>query len=248
MAFKNIFGSIYAVVENIHYNGPRRQLSFDLVQYTNSRKEVETGRMHYQVKGDLTTFEVESVITSVPSGIEHEAMPDDFDFDLFDSFKPYLIGNSPDAALADSDRVGYCYVCEHKPAKSEATGEWPNHSEEYTEEVDNPTYDENEAVSESNPKKITETKTRKVYDKIKYEWNSAYRSTSNIYLDKAGKYWEVTGQPGSHTVTEISAPFLSADWDTWFSATSMDAKDKNISSQIYNWLKTRDEYSGATKV
>ncbi len=139
MAFKNIFGSIYAVVENIHYNGPRRQLSFDLVQYTNSRKEVETGRMHYQVKGDLTTFEVESVITSVPSGIEHEAMPDDFDFDLFDSFKPYLIGNSPDAALADSDRVGYCYVCEHKPAKSEATGEWPNHSEEYTEEVDNPT-------------------------------------------------------------------------------------------------------------
>ena len=36
--------------------------------------------------------------------------------------------------------------------------------------------------------------------------------------------------------------------DTWFSASAMDAKDKNISSQIYNWLKTRDEYKDAVKV
>ena len=254
MAFKNIFGSAYAVVENIQYNGPRKTLTFDLVQYRSSSKEVETARSTYRVNGNLRTSEIDSVITAVPSGIEHEAMPDDFDFDVFDTFKPYLIGNGADKALENDGQnsAGYHYICEHKPQKSEATGEWPSHSEEYTEEVetDNPDYDSEKAESESNPKKITitETKTRKVFDKIKYEWQPHHQRYDCVFIDKDGDYWEVTGQPGSHTVTQINAPFLAATWDTWFSASAMDAKDKNISSQIYNWLKTRDEYKDAVKV
>ena len=47
MAFKNIFNSDYAIVENVHYNGPRKSLTFDLVQYRDNKKTVETGRMHY---------------------------------------------------------------------------------------------------------------------------------------------------------------------------------------------------------
>ena len=81
MAFKNIFGSAYAVVENIQYNGPRKTLTFDLVQYRSSSMEVESARSTYRLNGNLSTQEIDSVITDVPSGLDHEALPDDFDFD-----------------------------------------------------------------------------------------------------------------------------------------------------------------------
>ena len=99
MAFKNIFGSAYAVVENIQYNGPRKTLTFDLVQYRSSSMEVESARSTYRLNGNLSTQEIDSVITDVPSGLDHEALPDDFDFDVFDTFKPYLIGNDPSTEL-----------------------------------------------------------------------------------------------------------------------------------------------------
>jgi hypothetical protein len=144
MAFKNIFSSIYAIVENVHYNGSRKALSFDLVLYRDSHKEVETGRMQYHVDGGLTTFEIDSVITTVPAGLEHEAMPADFDFDVFDTFKPYLIGNNPThdeftEAGCGELKTGFQYLCEIPPSKND-DGEWP--SSPKTDSNDNPVYNQ----------------------------------------------------------------------------------------------------------
>ncbi len=149
MAFKNIFSSAYAIVENVNYNGSRKSLTFDLVLYRDSHKESETGRMKYQVDGGLTTFEIDSVITDVPSGIEHEAMPEDFDFDVFDDFKPYLIGNNPThveftEAGSGELKTGFQYVCEMKPAPND-DGEWPHTVLEECEQIVNPDYDSDNA-------------------------------------------------------------------------------------------------------
>ena len=251
MAFKNIFGSAYAVVENIQYNGPRKTLTFDLVQYRSSSMEVESARSTYRLNGNLSTQEIDSVITDVPSGLDHEALPDDFDFDVFDTFKPYLIGNDPSTELkGNSVGTGCQYVCEHKPYKSEKTG-WDLTFEQYYEDEPNPDYDPKLDMSkpenQGNTKTISVLKEKKIYRKIKYDWNSLHRRYDCVFIDKDGAYWEVTGQPGSHSVTKIDKPFLAADWDSWFSAKGMDAKDKNISSQIYNWLSERPEFKDAQK-
>jgi hypothetical protein len=149
MALKNIFSSTYAIVENITYNGSRRELSFDLVLYRDLHKEVETGRMQYRVDGNLTTFEIDSVITDVPSGLLHEAMPEDFDFDVFDTFKPYLIGNNPThveftEAGSGELKTGQQYVCEMPPEKND-DGEWPHIFLDEWEQIDNPDYDSDNA-------------------------------------------------------------------------------------------------------
>ena len=149
MAFKNIFSSTYAIVENVNYNGPRKELSFDLVLYRDTHKEVETGRMSYRVEGNLTTFEIDSVITDVPSGLEHEAMPADFDFDVFDTFKPYLIGNNPTHdeftfAGCGELKTGFQYCCEIAPSQND-DGEWPSSPTDEHEQIDNPDYDSDNA-------------------------------------------------------------------------------------------------------
>jgi hypothetical protein len=145
MAFKNIFNSTYAIVENVTYNGSRKELTFDLVLYRDSHKEFETGRMQYQVNGNLKTFEIDSVITAIPSGIEHEADSEDFDFDVFDTFKPFLIGNNPTApqfteAGSGELKTGQQYVCEIPPHKND-DGEWPHIFLDEWEQIDNPDYD-----------------------------------------------------------------------------------------------------------
>jgi len=158
MAFKNIFSSTYAIVENVNYNGSRKSLGFDLVLYRDTHKEFETGRMSYQVDGNLTTFEIEAVITDLPSGvtfdgkhsyISHEAMPADFDFDVFDTFKPYLIGNNPThdeftEAGCGELKTGFQYVCEMKPAQND-DGTWPHTYTDECEQIDNPNYDSDNA-------------------------------------------------------------------------------------------------------
>ncbi len=164
MAFKNIFSSNYAIVENINYNGPRKSLTFDLVLYRDSHKEVETGRMQYRVEGTLTEYEIESVITDVPAGIEHEAMPADFDFDVFDTFKPYLIGNNPthdEFTLAGCGelKTGFQYCCEFPPAVNVESGKWPFSYTEDHEQIDNPNYDSdngNEFLASGEVRTLTE--------------------------------------------------------------------------------------------
>ena len=52
----------------------------------------------------------------------------------------------------------------------------------------------------------------------------------------------------TQTVNEVTGPFLESDWNTWFSSTAMDAKDKNLQSQIYAWLKTKPEYKDAVDI
>ena len=149
MAFKNIFNSTYAIVENVNYNGSRKWLTFDLVLYRDSHKEFETGRMQYQVDGSLTTFEIDSVITAVPEGLDHKAMPEDFDFDVFDTFKPFLIGNNPTSdefteAGCGELKTGFQYVCEFPPEKND-DGSWPYTSTDKYGQMDNPDYDEDNA-------------------------------------------------------------------------------------------------------
>jgi hypothetical protein len=289
MAFKNIFSSAYAIVENINYNGSRKGLSFDLVLYRDSHKEFETGRMTYNVVGTLSTFEIDSVITDVPSGIKfdgkhsfisHEAMPDDFDFDAFDDFKPYLIGNDSGGDFTegtDEDQTGFQYVCEHKPVPN-ADGEWPNTVLEEREQIDNPAYDSDnaneflaagevvevgegenarEAVGAADgstpnpyytPEKIDGDQ-KVVWHKIRYEWMAYTKDSDNyVFLDDDGDYWIVSGDTGSIDVQQIDKPFLDTDWATWFSATAMDSKDKNLQSQIYTWLKTKPEYKDAVDI
>jgi len=290
MAFKNIFSSAYAIVENISYNGSRKGLSFDLVLYRDSHKEFETGRMSYQVVGTLSTFEIDSVITDLPSRItfddkhsfiSHEAMPDDFDFDAFDDFKPYLIGNDSGGQYSegtDEDQTGFQFVCEQKPAPN-ADGEWPNRMTGEYEQIVNPSYNPEQAnaylaageevevgidqitkktiVGEVDgstpnpyytPEKINGDQIIE-WHKIRYEWMAYTRDTDNyVFLDDDGDYWIVSGDTGSKDVQQIDKPFLDTDWATWFSATAMDAKDKNLQSQIYTWLKTKPEYKDAVKI
>ena len=278
MAFKNIFSSAYAIVENVNYNGSRKYLTFDLVLYRDSHKESETGRMQYQVDGNLGTFEIDSVITDVPSGIEHEAMPDDFDFDAFDDFKPYLIGNNPTneqftEAGSGELKTGFQYVCEIPPSKND-DGTWPHTYLDEHEQIANPNYDSDNAneflaagevveVEGSDdivgaadgstpnpaytPEKIDGDQIVE-WHKIGYEWAALHRSTAYAFIDKDGDYWVVSGDTGSIDVQQIDKPFLDTDWATWFSATAMDSKDKNLQSQIYTWLKTKPEYKDAVDI
>jgi hypothetical protein len=148
MAFKNIFSSSYAIVENMNYNGPRKSLSFDLVLYRDSSKEFETGRMQYHVNGNMTTFEIDSVITEVPTGLEHEAMPADFDFDVFATFKPYLVGNNPTSdefteAGCGELKTGFQYICEIPPSADD-DGNWPSTPTDKKEQLTNPEYTPND--------------------------------------------------------------------------------------------------------
>jgi hypothetical protein len=281
MAFKNIFSSTYAIVENVNYNGPRRELSFDLVLYRDTHKEVETGRMQYRVDGNLTTFEIDSVITDVPSGLEHEAMPADFDFDVFDTFKPYLIGNNPthdDFTLAGCGelKTGFHYVCEIPPSQDDE-GEWPSTPTDDHEQIDNPDFDSDNANEFLAAGQVIEVGTAKepeelvgaadgstpnpfwtpakidgeqiyIWHKIKYEWGALARDTAFAFVDKDGDYWVVSGNTGSVDVQQIDKPFLTTDWDTWFSATAMDKLNKNISERIYTWLKAKSEYKDAVSI
>jgi hypothetical protein len=287
MAFKNIFSSAYAIVENVNYNGSRKSLTFDLVLYRDSHKESETGRMQYQVDGNLGTFEIDSVITDVPSGItfdgkhswvSHEAMPEDFDFDVFDDFKPYLIGNSPThveftEAGCGELKTGFQYVCEIPPSKND-DGTWPHTYLKEWEQIDNPDYDSDNANeflaagevvevpgsddivgaadgSTLNPLYSPEkiNGDQKVeWHKISYAWAALHRSTAYAFIDKDGDYWVVSGDTGSIDVQQIDKPFLDTDWETWFSASAMDKVGKNLQERIYSWLKTKTEYKDAVDI
>ena len=282
MAFKNIFSSAYAIVENVTYNGSRKSLTFDLVLYRDSTKSFETGRMQYQVDGTLTTFEIDSVITAVPSGLEHEAMPVDFDFDVFDTFKPYLIGNNPTSdefTLAGNGelRTGQQYVCEVPPQK--VNDAWPSTPTEEFEQIKNPSYDsknKNVYLTSGEVKTRTHPETGEEesvvgaadgstpnpaytpefidgaqiieWHKIKYDWGVLSKSTACAFVDKDGDYWTVTGDTGSVNVSQIDKPFLTTDWDTWFSSAAMDKLNKNISERIYTWLKAKAEYKDAVSI
>jgi hypothetical protein len=284
MAFKNIFSSAYAIVENVNYEGSRRDLTFDLVLYRDSSKSFETGRMQYRVDGNLATFEIDSVITAVPAGLEHEAMPDDFDFDVFDTFMPYLIGNNPTAAEFTEAgggelKTGFQYVCEDKPTRNDTDDTWPHTYSEEREKLKNPDYDvatsneflasgevaSNEfgedivgAADGSTPNPVY-TPEFIVGDqiiewhKIKYDWGALHRSTDYAFLDKDDDYWIVSGNigeggGGNINVQQIDKPFLTTDWDTWFSSAAMDKLNKNLSERIYSWLKTKPEYKDAVSI
>jgi hypothetical protein len=284
MAFKNIFSSAYAIVENVTYNGSRKFLTFDLVLYRDSSKSFETGRMQYQVEGNLTTYDIDSVITAVPSGLEKEALPADFDFDAFDDFKPYLIGNNPTsdeftAAGCGELKTGFQYVCEIPPSKDD-DGKWPSRITEEYEQIKNPDYDTDNAnynlasgevrtttdaltgeevsvVGAADGTTVNPAWTPEFIDgddqivvqlEIKYDWGALHKSTAYAFLDKAGEYWTVTGDTGSVNVSQIDKPFLTTDWDTWFSSTAMDKLNKNIQERIYSWLKTKSEYSAAVNI
>jgi hypothetical protein len=84
--------------------------------------------------------------------------------------------------------------------------------------------------------------------KIGYEWGPLHKSTNYAFLDKDGDYWVVSGNTGSINVQQIDAPFLGADWETWFSASAMDKLNKNLSERIYSWLKTKPEYKDAVSI
>jgi hypothetical protein len=257
MAFKNIFSSIYAIVENVNYNGSRKYLTFDLVLYRDSSKEFETGRMQYQVDGNMTSFEIESVITSIPEGITHEAMPDDFDFDVFDTFKPYLIGNNPTSdefteAGCGELKTGFQYICELPPTPND-NGEWPSRLTQEYEVIPNPDYDPDipegtEGSADWNFPTMMGDEQIRIWHNIKYEWGALHRDTSYAFHDSAGNYWTVSGDTGSINVQQIDKPFLDDDWETWFSSSSMDALNKNISERIYSWLKTKPEYADAVSI
>ena len=264
MAFKNIFNSDYAIVENVHYNGPRKSLTFDLVQYRDNKKTVETGRMHYTVDGNTDTVDIDSVITAPPAGLDGEAYPEDFDFDAIKNFKIYLVGNNPASGsifAADGPdeelKTGFVYRCDTAPQKNDA-GEWPQTPTEEYEQIPNPDYDEDidEFAADGTPNEGWQPEFingDQVFtkEKIRYDWGCvAPTDQFKIFKDKSGKYWEINGNVGSgeQLVLEIDAPFLTDDWDTWFSATAMDAKDKNVSSQIYSWLKTKTEYEDAVDI
>jgi hypothetical protein len=258
MAFKNIFSSTYAIVENTNYNGPRKELSFDLVLYRDSSKMFETGRMQYRVEGGAETFEIDSVITKIPAGLEHEAMPDDFDFDVFDTFKQYLVGEDPTAdeftaAGSGELKTGLMYLCEHKPEPNDTDGSWPFKLEEQTVTVPNERYDDSipegtEGADDWNPKTVETIQQVKVYQKIKYDWSCLARRQDYIFVDKNDDMWTVTGDTGSIKVQQVSDPFLSTDWATWFSASAMDKLNKNLSERIYSWLKTKPEYKDAVSI
>jgi hypothetical protein len=266
MAFKNIFSSVYAIVENVNYNGPRKSLTFDLVLYRDSSKHVETGRMSYQVDGNLGTKEIVSVITAIPAGLEMEAYPDDFDFDALATFKPYLVGNSPTAdefteAGCGELKTGFEYLCEIGPQKvPNEAGEmiWPQTPTGTFEQVKNPDYDASidERNADGSPNDDWEPEFLDgdeimTEHKISYAWGALDRTAPDtIYVDKDGDYWEVTGNIGSgaQTITQLDAPFLTSDWDTWFSATAMDKVGKNIQERIYTWLKAKPEYKDAVSI
>jgi len=285
MAFKNIFSSAYAIVENVSYNGSRKSLTFDLVLYRDSNKLQETGRMQYQVDGNMTTFEIESVITAIPAGLDGEALPEDFDFDALATFKPYLVGNNPTAeefteAGSGELKTGFQYLCEIGPQKqtNEAGEEvWGGTLTGENEQLDNPDYDSNEANeflaagevievegeddivgaadgSTDNPNftpEFIEGEQISIPNKIKYDWGCICRDMDFVFVDKAGDYWEVTGNLGggnTQVVSQLDAPFLASDWDTWFSATAMDKLNKNISERIYTWLKAKPEYKNAVSI
>ena len=84
--------------------------------------------------------------------------------------------------------------------------------------------------------------------KIKYEWAPLGQGTAYAFLDKDGDYWVVSGNTGSIDVQQIDKPFLTTDWDTWFSSSAMDKLNKNISERIYNWLKAKPEYKAAVSI
>mgnify|MGYP007106937283 CR=1 FL=1 len=266
MAFKNIFSSAYAIVENVNYNGPRKSLTFDLVLYRDSFKTVETGRMSYQVHGNRETYEIDSVITAVPAGLEMEAFPADFDFDALAKFKQYLIGNNPTApefteAGSGELKTGMLYLCEIGPQKvtdpenPDGPLVWPKSPGNTYAQLENPDYSDgiNDGLEEGDEGYVYQ-----YYDgdqifndtKIKYDWGAIGRDQFKIFVDKDGDYWEVTGNIGSgnQVVTQLDAPFLDADWQTWFSATAMDKLNKNISERIYTWLKAKPEYKDAVSI
>lgn len=266
MAFKNIFSSTYAIVENVNYNGPRKALSFDLVLYRDDSKKFETGRMQYQVNGNLTTYEIEAVITDLPSGvtfdgkhsyISHSAMPEDFDFDIFDTFKPFLIGNNPTHVEFTEPgsgelKTGFQYICEMKPEPDD-DGKWPFRLLETYNQVPNPTYDPDipegtEGSEDWNPKMMMGDEQEIEEHEIRYEWGVLHKDMEYAFLDDDGDYWIASGDTGSINVQKIDKPFLDDDWDTWFSATAMDKLNKNIQERIYSWLKTKPEYKDADSI
>ena len=116
MALKNIFNSNYAVIDNIRYSNQERGLSFDLVMYLDAEKLSKTSRVSYSLDGNLETVEIGGIITEVPEACKYEALPDDFDFTLFDSFKPYIIGSGATGEEL-SDKEGFYYVCEAPPKR-----------------------------------------------------------------------------------------------------------------------------------
>jgi len=259
MALKNIFNSPYAIVENVNYNGPQKDLTFNLVLYSDSSKGDETGRMSYRVHGQLTTYEIDSVITSIPEGLDGEALPEDFDFAAFDDFSSYLIGNDPTEDLF-KEKTGFMYVCEAPPHKDD-DGNWPMQLTDEHEKLPNPDYDADipktitvDGEEVTNPDYVDEQFVKgeqiKVALPIKYDWGPLNYDVNFAILDKKGDYWKVSGSLGTDQakVTKIDKPFLDSDWATWFSSAAMDPKDKNIQERIYEWLKTKPEYKDAEDV
>jgi hypothetical protein len=221
--------------------------------------------MSYQVDGNLGTKEIHSVITAIPAGLEMEALPDDFDFDALATFKPYLVGNNPTAdefteAGCGELKTGFQYCCEIGPQKStdnDGVLQWPQTGTGTYEQIKNPDYDA--SIDERNADGTPNDDWHPEYidgdeimtpGKIKYDWGCLHKDNNCVFVDKDGDYWEVTGNIGSgaQTVTQLDAPFLTSDWETWFSATAMDKLNKNISERIYSWLKTKPEYKDAVSI
>ncbi|SVA00787.1 uncharacterized protein METZ01_LOCUS53641 [marine metagenome] len=245
MAFKNIFSSTYAIVENVNYNGPRKALSFDLVLYRDSHKEVETGRMQYHIDGGLTTFEIDSVITTVPAGLEHEAMPADFDFDVFDTFKPYLIGNNPthdEFTLAGCGelKTGFQYICEIPPQKDD-DGEWPSSPTEEHEQIDNPDYDEDNGNEFLAAGEVVEVGTAEKPEEIVgaadgSTWNPFY-TPLKIDGDQIYEWHKIKyGWGALHRPTDYA--FLDKDGDYWIVSGNMGSGSVDVQQVDKPFLDT----------
>ena len=260
MALKNIFNSNYAVVDNISYSNQERGLLFDLVMYSDSEKQNEKTRVGYTLDGNLEILEIGGVITVVPEECKYEAMPVDFDFTLIDSFKPYIIAaGATDKELAGKE--GFYFLCDAPPHQDD-DGEWPFRWLEEHEQISNPDYDasipekipfegglsEHDVDEVPNPlwqPKMIKGDQKRTFLKIKYDWGALNRDTNKAFIDPDGNYWRILP---NLKVSQIDKPFLSTDWDTWFSIAAMGEKDKNLTERIYSWIKTQVGFEAVTNV
>lgn len=266
MAIKNVLGSDYAAVDMVEYDKKGKNLSFALIMYESEDKVYENNRLQYNISGSLEVREIGGVITKAPSECDYEEEVADFDFDLYKSFKWYVIGEG-----SDLGREGYIYCCENPP-HADADGNYPHVDEQV--EVANPDFEEYGAtmtVPAANPAASigagefsaseatqvvdvpeTITITREKTLPLKYDWGALSKRVDNVvFKDPKGKYYDVTRRPGDYPVTykvkEVSNPFTEDEWDKWFSADAMNAKDTNILSQIYAWLLTQPGFGDAKK-
>ena len=265
MAIKNLLNSDYAVVDGIAYDKKGRNLSFNLILYDTSAKTYELNRLFYNLNGNLEVIDTGGVITTAPAVCNYEEEVADFDFDLYKSYKSYIIGSG-----SKLGREGYMWVCENPPQQDQ-DGNYPFVDEEV--EVTNPDFEEfgstmtvsaqnqSAAIGSSSPEggtvvidvpeKITINRIKTL--PLKYDWGALSKKVDGVvFKDPAGKYFDVTKTaieyPNSYKVREVKKPFTSDEWDKWFGISVMDAKDINIMSQVYSWLDTQAGFEDTEEV